>query len=163
MRHCFKNSDRFYQFLLVLLFFALLLWACDVPPDIYPEPPLSPEDKVPFIGSSVSGLTHGEQDRVIKDTITPPNNPMNERPYIPGTHTFRGVLHLKYFEGELYCAIHSVNNNVYFLTDNAACYLIRLDNILLSNCAVGDTVLITAEPMKLVDDFSLATYYIQPN
>ena len=29
--------------------------------------------------------------------------------------------------------------------------------------AVGDTVIVTARPMKLLDDFSLATYYVQPN
>ena len=143
------------------LFFALLLWACQ---DISHAG--SPNDYVgnyPFVGSSVSGLTHKERDEVMKDTITPPDNPMNERPFVPGTHTFRGVLELKEFNGELYCAIHSVNDNDYFLTDNAAYYLSRLDNPWLSDFKVGDTIMVTAEPMKLVDEFSLATYYVYPN
>lgn len=143
------------------LFLVLLLWSCaDIQTDV--GNPHWAEGNT-FVGSSVSGLTHKERHEVMKDTITPPNNPMNERPFLPGTHTFRGVLELKYFEGELFCAIRSVNNNDYFLIDNGASHLFRLNNQLLSDCVVGDTIVVMAEPMKLVDDFSLATYYIQPN
>ena len=50
-----------------------------------------------------------------------------------------------------------------FMIDNGIKYFYRLDNPLLKNYAVGDTIIVTARPMKLLDDFSLATYYVQPN
>lgn len=133
--------------------FMLLAVAC--------SPMYSPGDNIPFV-DFMEGLTYKEREVVLMDTITPPDNPMNEVPYVPGTHTFRGVLELKYFNGELYCAVRALKNE-YYLADNGASYLFRLDNPMLSDCVVGDTIVVTAEPMKLRDDFSLATYYIQPN
>jgi hypothetical protein len=124
--------------------------------------PLSPESFVSGLGSGNSTQNKEERDRVLKDTITPPNNPMYELPYIPETFTFRGVLQLEYFMGELYCVMRTLQND-YFMIDNGIKYFYRLDNPLLENYAVGDTIIVTAKPMKLLDDFSLATYYVQPN
>ena len=72
-----------------------------------------------------------EKDKVFKDTITPPNNPMNEVPYVPGAFTFKGVLQLEYYGTELYCVVRGVNNN-YFLMDNGVNYLFRLDSFAFS-------------------------------
>jgi hypothetical protein len=124
---------------------------------------LSPNDFVTGLGSFGSSTQNKEErDRILKDTITPPNNPMYEVPYIPETFTFRGVLQLEYFMGELYCVMRTMQND-YFMIDNGIKYFYRLDNPLLKNYAVGDTIIVTARPMKLLDDFSLATYYVQPN
>ena len=129
-----------------------------------PPSPLSPEDYVSEIGNNATSSSQNkeERDRVLKDTITPPSNPMYELPYIPGTFTFRGVLQLYYFMGELYCVMRAIHND-YFIIDSDIQYFYRLDHPLLENYAVGDTVIVTAKPMKLLDDFSLATYYVQPN
>ena len=125
--------------------------------------PISPEDYVSGLGSFGSSTQNKEdRDRILKDTITPPNNPMYEVPYIPGTYAFRGVLQLEYFMGELYCVMRTIHND-YFMIDSGIRYFYRLDNPLLENYAVGDTIIVTAIPMKLLDDFSLATYYVQPN
>ena len=67
-----------------------------------------------------------------------------------------------YFMGELYCIMRAIHND-YFIIDSDIKYFYRLDHPLLENYAVGDTVIVTAKPMKLLDDFSLATYYVQPN
>ena len=40
------------------------------------------------------------------------------------------------------------------------CFL-RLDDPQLKNCVVGDTVEIVAEPMKILGDLSLATYFVE--
>ena len=90
---------------------------------------------------------------------------MNEVPYVPGTHYFRGVLQLEYFNNNrsLFCVIRSTNNNNYFLTDNGSIYLMRLNHPMLKEFAVGDTVVVTAMPMMVKDSFSLATYHILPN
>lgn len=157
MSRIFKNIFRFAQ----VSFIALLCAGCDVGDNPQASSPI-PSDKPLYVAGVTSGLTHKEKDNVLKDTITPPDNPMNEVPIVPGTHAFRGVLELKEFDGRLHCAIRSVNND-YFLTDNGATYLIRLNHPLLSDCAVGDTIVVTAEPMKLISNFSLATYYVQPN
>ena len=114
------------------------------------------------ISLSAGALTNKEKDKVFKDTITPPNNPMNEVPYVPGAFTFKGVLQLEYYGTELYCVVRGVNNN-YFLMDNGVNYLFRLDHPLLSDCCVGDTIVVTAEPMKVQTHFSLATYYVMLN
>lgn len=130
----------------------------------FASPPLSPMDYVSEIGNNFTSSSQNkeERDRVLKDTITPPSNPMYELPYIPGTFTFRGVLQLDYFMGELYCVMRAIHND-YFIIDSDIQYFYRLDHPLLENYAVGDTVIVTAKPMKLLDDFSLATYYVQPN
>ena len=138
--------------------------ACSPVDQHFDSPSLSPEDFVSgsdFLGSSI-GLNTEDRDRILKDTITPPNNPMYEVPYIPETFTFRGVLQLEYFMGELYCVMRTMRND-YFMIDNGIKYFYRLDNPLLKDYAVGDTIIVTAKPMKLLDDFSLATYYVQPN
>ena len=152
----FKRISRFAQ----VAFVALLCAGCGVD---------SPLDERPFTGSEsfvadLSGsVQNKDRDRVFRDTITPPSNPMNEVPYVPGTHYFRGVLQLEYFQGSLFCAICSTNDNNYFLTDNGSIYLMRLNNPLLENVAVGDTIVVTAKPTMLLDSLSLATYHILPN
>jgi hypothetical protein len=122
----------------------------------WPLTPLTPEEFNNLAGS----VPNKEREVVFKDTITPPNNPMNEVPYIPGTFRFRGVLGLEEFRGELYCAIRSANNN-YFLMDTLYTCFLRLDDPQLKNCVVGDTVEIVAEPMKILGDLSLATYFVE--
>ncbi len=146
--------------LVILLMFA----SCSEGPYAKPNSPdgVHPEPPYGFIGLWSDELQHKERDDVFKDTITPPSNPMMEVPRIPGAFTFRGVLALEYFKGELYCAVRAINNN-YFMTDNATTYLMRLDNPQLSSFAVGDTIIVTARPMKLLNDYSLATYFVQPN
>ncbi len=144
------------SYILFFLLSLLIVSACDVR-DVHQDFPFSPP-----ISSMTGGITNKERDKVLRDTITPPDNPMNEVPFMPGTFNFRGVLQLEYFEGELYCVIKAVNND-YFLMDNGASYLFRLDHPLLSDYAIGDTLVVVAEPMKVLEDFSLATYYIQPN
>ena len=116
-----------------------------------------------FIGGESTAVNNKDRDRVFRDTITPPSNPMNEVPYVPGTHYFRGVLQLEYFGSSLFCAIRSTNNNNYFLTDDGSIYLMRLNHPMLKEFAVGDTVVVTAMPMMVKDSFSLATYHILPN
>ncbi len=155
---------RMILFVLWFMSVVCIFIACAPVDQHFDSPPLSPEDFVSgsdFLGSSFGQNTE-DRDRVLKDTITPPNNPMHEVPYIPGTYAFRGVLQLEYFMGELYCVMRTIHND-YFMIDSGIKYFYRLDNPLLENYAVGDTIIVTAIPMKLLDDFSLATYYVQPN
>ena len=141
------------------LFFVLLCVSCDS--GIQNAPHLEPSDS--FIGGESTAVNNKHRDRVLRDTITPPSNPMNEVPYVPGTHYFRGVLQLEYLAGSLFCAIRSTNNNNYFLTDDGSIYLMRLNHPMLKEFAVGDTVVVTAMPMMVKDSLSLATYHILPN
>ena len=152
----FKKISRLAQTLLIVL----LCVSCG--PDIHTDAPhLDPSDS--FIGGESTAVNNKDRGRVFRDTITPPSNPMNEVPYVPGTHYFRGVLQLEYFGSSLFCAIRSTNDNNYFLTDNGSIYLMRLNNPLLENVAVGDTIVVTAKPTMLLDSLSLATYHILPN
>ena len=152
----FKKISLFAQTLLIVL----LCVSCG--PDIHTEGPhLELSDS--FIGGASTAVNDKNRDRVFRDTITPPSNPMNEVPYVPGTHHFRGVLQLEYFQGSLFCAIRSTNSNNYFLTDNGSIYLMRLNHPMLKEFAVGDTVVVTAMPMMVKDSLSLATYQIAPN
>ena len=154
---------RMILFILWFMSVACMFIACAPVDRDFASPPLSPEGFVTGLGSFGSSTQNKEErDRVLKDTITPPSNPMYELPYIPGTFVFRGVLQLEYFMGELYCVMRTIHND-YFMIDSGIKYFYRLDNPLLENYAVGDTVIVTAKPMKLLDDFSLATYYVQPN
>ena len=153
---------RMILFILWFISIVCIFIACD-PGDPHFFSPSSPEGFVTGLGSLGNSVQNNEErNRVLKDTITPPNNPMHEVPYIPGTYAFRGVLQLEYFMGELYCVMRTIHND-YFMIDSGIKYFYRLDNPLLENYAVGDTVIVTARPMKLLDDFSLATYYVQPN
>ena len=152
----FKKISLFAQTLLIVL----LCVSCG--PDIHTDGPhLELSDS--FIGGESTAVNNKDRDRVFRDTITPLSNPMNEVPYVPGTHYFRGVLQLEYFGSSLFCAIRSTNNNNYFLTDNGSIYLMRLNHPMLKDYAVGDTVVVTAVPMMVKDSFSLATYHILPN
>lgn len=161
-------SGRFkIIFLLAQFLLVVLLCACsDVQADA-PGPSFEPIES--FVGGLSNTVQSKDRDRVFRDTITPPNNPMNEVPYVPGTHYFRGVLQLEYFNNRslnnrsLFCVIRSTNNNNYFLTDNGSIYLMRLNHPMLEKFAVGDTVVVTATPMMVKDSFSLATYHILPN
>lgn len=156
MRKNFKGIFRLAQTLLIVL----LCVSCG--PDIYLEGShLKPLDS--YIGDASTAVNNKDRDRVFRDTITPPSNPMNEVPYVPGAHYFRGVLQLEYLQSSLFCAIRSTNNNNYFLTDNGSIYLMRLDHPMLKKLAVGDTVVVTAMPMMVKDSLSLATYHILPN
>ena len=151
-----KKISLFAQTLLIVL----LCVSCA--PDIHTEGPhLGLLDS--FIGGESTAVNDKDRGRVFRDTITPPSNPMNEVPYVPGTHYFRGVLQLEYLAGSLFCAIRSTNNNNYFLTDDGSIYLMRLNHPMLKEFAVGDTVVVTAMPMMVKDSFSLATYHILPN
>ena len=151
-----KKISRLAQTLLIVL----LCVSCG--PDIHTDGPhLELSDS--FIGGASTAVNDKNRDRVFRDTITPPSNPMNEVPYVPGTHHFRGVLQLEYFQGSLFCAIRSTNSNNYFLTDNGSIYLMRLNHPMLKEFAVGDTVVVTAMPMMVKDSLSLATYQIAPN
>lgn len=154
-----KNFQKINRLAWVLLV-VLLCVSCS--PDIHTSSP-TPEVLDSYVGGLSSAVQKKDRDRVFRDTITPPSNPMNEIPYVPGTYFFRGVLQLEYFQGSLFCAIRSTNNNNYFLTDNASIYLMRLNNPLLEDFAVGDTVVVTAASMMLMDSLSLATYHILPN
>jgi len=152
----FKKISLFAQTLLIVL----LCVSCS--PDIQelgPQSGLSDS----FIGGEATAVQNKDRDRVFRDTITPPSNPMNEVPYVPGTHYFRGVLQLEYFQGSLFCAIRSMNDNNYLLTDNGSIYLMRLNHPMLKEFAVGDTVVVAAIPMMVKDSLSLATYHILPN
>ena len=151
----FKKISRLAQ----ALFIVLLCAGCAVggPNDIAP----TLQDS--FVADLSSSVQNKDRDRVFRDTITPPSNPMNEVPYVPGTHYFRGVLQLEYFQGSLFCAIRSTNNNNYFLTDKGSIYLMRLNHSMLKEFAVGDTVVVAAIPMMVKDSLSLATYQIVPN
>ena len=154
---------RMILFILWFMSIVCIFIACDPGDQHFNSPSLSPEGFVTGLGSFGSSMQNKEErDRILKDTITPPNNPMHEVPYIPGTYAFRGVLQLEYFMGELYCVMRTIHND-YFMIDSGIKYFYRLDNPLLENYAVGDTIIVTAIPMKLLDDFSLATYYVQPN
>ena len=155
---------RMILFILWFMSVACMFIACSPVDQHFNSPSLSPWDYVSEIGNNATSSSQNQEDRdrVLKDTITPPSNPMYELPYIPGTFTFRGVLQLDYFMGELYCVMRAIHND-YFIIDSDIKYLYRLDHPLLENYAVGDTVIVTAKPMKLLDDFSLATYYVQPN
>ena len=155
---------RMILFILWFMSVACMFIACAPVDRDFASPPLSPGDYVSEIGNNATSSSQNQEDRdrVLKDTITPPSNPMYELPYIPETFTFRGVLQLDYFMGELYCVMRAIHND-YFIIDSDIKYLYRLDHPLLENYAVGDTVIVTAKPMKLLDDFSLATYYVQPN
>ena len=154
---------RMILFILWFMSIVCIFIACNPGDQHFNSPSLSPEGFVTGLGSFGSSTQNKEErDRVLKDTITPPNNPMHEVPYIPGTYAFRGVLQLEYFMGELYCVMRTIHND-YFMIDSGIKYFYRLDNPLLENYAVGDTIIVTAKPMKLLDDFSLATYYVQPN
>ena len=151
-----KKISLFAQTLLIVL----LCVSCG--PDIHTEGPhLELSDS--FIGGASTAVNDKNRDRVFRDTITPPSNPMNEVPYVPGTHHFRGVLQLEYFGSSLFCAIRSTNSNNYFLTDNGSIYLMRLNHPMLKEFAIGDTVVVTAMPMMVKDSLSLATYQIAPN
>ena len=153
---------RMILFILWFMSIVCIFIACD-PGDPHFFSPSSPEGFVTGLGSLGNSVQNNEErNRVLKDTITPPNNPMHEVPYIPGTYAFRGVLQLEYFMGELYCVMRTIHND-YFMIDSGIKYFYRLDNPLLENYAVGDTIIVTAIPMKLLDDFSLATYHVQPN
>ncbi len=153
---------RMILFILWFMSIVSIFIACD-PGDPHFFSPSSPEGFVTGLGSLGNSVQNKEErNHVLKDTITPPNNPMHEVPYIPGTYAFRGVLQLEYFMGELYCVMRTIHND-YFMIDSGIKYFYRLDNPLLENYAVGDTIIVTAIPMKLLDDFSLATYYVQPN
>ena len=151
-----KKISLFAQTLLIVL----LCVSCG--PDIHTDGPhLELSDS--FIGGASTAVNDKNRDRVFRDTITPPSNPMNEVPYVPGTHHFRGVLQLEYFGSSLFCAIRSTNSNNYFLTDNGSIYLMRLNHPMLKEFAIGDTVVVTAMPMMVKDSLSLATYQIAPN
>ena len=153
---------RMILFILWFISIVCIFIACD-PGDPHFFSPSSPEGFVTGLGSLGNSVQNNEErNRVLKDTITPPNTPMHVVPYIPGTYAFRGVLQLEYFMGELYCVMRTIHND-YFMIDSGIKYFYRLDNPLLENYAVGDTIIVTAIPMKLLDDFSLATYYVQPN
>ena len=152
----FKKISLFAQTLLI----ALLCVSCG--PDIQLENPHSGVSDS-FIGGASTAVDDKDRGRVFRDTITPPSNPMNEVPYVPGTHYFRGVLQLEYLAGSLFCAIRSTNNNNYFLTDKGSIYLMRLNHSMLKEFAVGDTVVVAAMPMMVKDSLSLATYQILPN
>ena len=160
MSRIFKNIFRFAQ----VAFIALLCACSDVQQEGF-VPSIEPIES--FVGGLSNAVQDKDRDRVFRDTITPPNNPMNEVPYVPGTHYFRGVLQLEYFYSRygrsLFCVIRSTNNNNYFLTDNGSIYLMRLNHPMLEKFAVGDTVVVTATPMMVKDSFSLATYHILPN
>lgn len=151
----FKRISRFAQ----VAFIALLCAGCDV----YGPNDIAPTLQDSFVADLSGSVQNKDRDRVFRDTITPPSNPMNEVPYVPGTHYFRGVLQLEYFGSSLFCAIRSTNDNNYFLTDNGSIYLMRLNHPLLAEFAVGDTVVVTAKPTMLLDSLSLATYHILPN
>ena len=156
-------SGRFkIIFLLAQFLLVVLLCACsDVQAD---APGPSFESIESFVGGLSNAVQNKDRDRVFRDTITPPNNPMNEVPYVPGTHYFRGVLQLEYFNNRsLFCVIRSTNNNNYFLTDDGSIYLMRLNHPMLKEFAVGDTVVVAAMPMMVKDSLSLATYQIVPN
>ena len=142
------------------LFIVLLCAGCAAGGPLDAITPTSPGA---FIADVSSAVNSKDRDRVFRDTITPPSNPMNEVPYVPGTHHFRGVLQLEYFGSSLFCAIRSTNNNNYFLTDNGSIYLMRLNHPMLKEFAVGDTVVVTAMPMMVKDSLSLATYHVLPN
>ena len=151
-----KKISLFAQTLLIVL----LCVSCGM--GIHTDGPhLDPSDS--FIGGESTAVNDKDRGRVFRDTITPPSNPMNEVPYVPGTHYFRGVLQLEYFGSSLFCAIRSTNNNNYFLTDKGSIYLMRLNHPMLKEFAVGDTVVVTAMPMMVKDSLSLATYQIVPN
>ena len=135
----FKRISRFAQ----VAFVALLCAGCGVDQPLN-EPPFTRSES--FVADLSGSVQNKDRDRVFRDTITPPSNPMNEVPYVPGTHYFRGVLQLEYFGSSLFCTIRSTNNNNYFLTDNGSIYLMRLNNPLLENVAVGDTIVVTAKP-----------------
>ena len=151
-----KKISRLAQTLLIVL----LCVSCGM--GIHTDGPhLDPSDS--FIGGESTAVNDKDRGRVFRDTITPPSNPMNEVPYVPGTHYFRGVLQLEYFGSSLFCAIRSTNNNNYFLTDKGSIYLMRLNHPMLKEFAVGDTVVVTAMPMMVKDSLSLATYQIVPN
>ena len=152
----FKKISRLAQTLLIVL----LCVSCG--PDIQLENPHSGVSDS-FIGGASTAVNDKNRDRVFRVTITPPSNPMNEVPYVPGTHYFRGVLQLEYLAGSLFCAIRSTNNNNYFLTDKGSIYLMRLNHSMLKEFAVGDTVVVAAMPMMVKDSLSLATYQIVPN
>ena len=151
-----KKISRLAQTLLIVL----LCVSCDT--GIHTDGPHSGLSDS-FIGGESTAVNDKDRDRVFRDTITPPSNPMNEVPYMPGSHYFRGVLQLEYFGNSLFCAIRSTNNNNYFLTDNGSIYLMRLNHPMLKEFAVGDTVVVTAKPMMVKDSLSLATYHILPN
>ena len=155
-------SGRFkIIFLLAQFLLVVLLCACS---DVQEEsfgPSFEPFES--FVGGLSNAVQNKDRDRVFRDTITPPSNPMNEVPYVPGTHYFRGVLQLEYFQGSLFCAIRSMNDNNYLLTDNGSIYLMRLNHPMLKEFAVGDTVVVAAIPMMVKDSLSLATYHILPN
>ena len=151
----FKKISLFAQ----TLFIVLLCVSCDS--GIQEAPHLGPSDS--FIGGESTAVNDKDRDRVFRDTITPPSNPMNEVPYMPGSHYFRGVLQLEYFGGSLFCAIRSTNSNNYFLADYGSIYFMRLNHPMLKEFAVGDTVVVAAIPMMVKDSLSLATYQIVPN
>ena len=155
MSKSFKKISRLAQVLLIVL----LCVSCAVGG---PLDDIAPTLQDSFVADLSSSVQNKDRDRVFRDTITPPSNPMNEVPYVPGTHFFRGVLQLEYFGGSLFCAIRSTNNN-YFLTDDGSIYLMRLNHPMLEKFAVGDTVVVTAMPMMVKDSLSLATYHILPN
>ena len=151
-----KKISRLAQTLLIVL----LCVSCS--PDIQQEGPhLGLLDS--FIGGESTAVDDKDRDRVFRDTITPPSNPMNEVPYMPGSHYFRGVLQLEYFGGSLFCAIRSTNSNNYFLADYGSIYFMRLNHPMLKEFAVGDTIVVAAIPMMVKDSLSLATYQIVPN
>lgn len=152
----FKRISHFVQ----VAFVALLCAGCGVDQPLN-EPPFTRSES--FVADLSGSVQNKDRDRVFRDTITPPSNPMNEVPYVPGTHYFRGVLQVEYFGSSLFCAIRSTNDNNYFLTDNGSIYLMRLNHPLLAEFAVGDTVVVTAKPTMLLDSLSLATYHILPN
>lgn len=148
---CERFSTSLFFLLLVLLFGACSPTGPGIT-DVYPDQPFNP--------SWISSLSDKQRDEVFKDTITPPNNPMTEKPLPPGSISIRGKLTLEYFGDELYCAVRSVHND-YFLMDTQCTYLLRLDDPRLAPYAVGDTVVITAQPMRVVDEYALSTYYVQ--
>jgi hypothetical protein len=150
-----KKISRLVQTLLIVL----LCVSCS--PDIQEAPHLGPSDS--FIGGESTAVNDKDRDRVFRDTITPPSNPMNEVPYMPGSHYFRGVLQLEYFGSSLFCVIRSTNSNNYFLADYGSIYFMRLNHPMLKEFAVGDTVVVAAIPMMVKDSLSLATYQIVPN
>ena len=74
----FKKISLFAQTLLIVL----LCVSCG--PDIHTDGPhLELSDS--FIGGASTAVNDKNRDRVFRDTITPPSNPMNEVPYVPGT------------------------------------------------------------------------------
>lgn len=148
-----RISTSLFYLLLVLLFGACSPTGPGIT-DLSPDSPSYPD--------WTSSLSDKQRDEVFKDTITPPNNPMTEKPLPPGSISIRGKLTLEYFGDELYCAVRSVHNN-YFLMNTECTYLLRLDDPQLAPFAVGDTVVITAEPMRVVNEYALSTYYVQSN